>query len=87
VRLSLLVDELTPFLAMEVMERGLALEAQGHDIVQLAVGQPDGRPPQAALDATARALEAGETQYTESRGSRCRYVRPESRRHRSGTPR
>jgi aspartate/methionine/tyrosine aminotransferase len=69
-QLSALTDELAPFLAMEIMERGAELSALGHDVVQLAVGEPDGNPPPAVIEATVKALERGETRYTSSRGLR-----------------
>ena len=53
---------------MEVLERGLALEAAGRRVVHLEVGEPQFAPPPAATEACARALREGETQYTDSRG-------------------
>jgi aspartate/methionine/tyrosine aminotransferase len=61
-------DGLMPFLAMDVMERGFALEREGIDVVQLAVGEPDFAPPSPVVDEAVRALQAGETHYTASRG-------------------
>ncbi len=69
-QLAALADELAPFLAMEIMERGAELSALGHDIVQLAVGEPDMSPPAAVIEATTLALARGETRYTSSRGLR-----------------
>jgi aspartate/methionine/tyrosine aminotransferase len=57
-----------PFLAMEVMERALALEAQGARVIHLEIGEPDAPPPPAAVAACQRALAEGETHYTDSRG-------------------
>jgi aspartate/methionine/tyrosine aminotransferase len=65
---SSLSDELLPFLAMEVMERGLALQRGGAQVVQLAVGEPDFAAPAEVVAEAARALAAGETHYTESGG-------------------
>ena len=59
---------LTPFLAMEVMERAFEMERAGARILHLEVGEPDFPPPAAAVAACIRALEAGETRYTDSRG-------------------
>jgi len=59
---------LEPFLAMEVMERAFAMQEQGLDVVHLEIGEPDASPPEAAVEACARALRAGETHYTDSRG-------------------
>ena len=61
-------DTIAPFLAMEVLERALALERAGRTIVHLEVGEPDFPPPPAAIDACTRALADGETGYTDSRG-------------------
>ncbi len=57
-----------PFLAMEVMERAFAMEREGARVVHLEVGEPDFPPPPAAVEACVRALRAGETRYTDSRG-------------------
>ena len=61
-------EELQPFLAMEVMERGLERATQpGADVVQLCVGEPDFDAPPEVVDEAVRALRA-EDHYTESRG-------------------
>jgi aspartate/methionine/tyrosine aminotransferase len=57
-----------PFLAMEVMERAFAMERQGARVIHLEIGEPDFPPPPAAVAACVRALEAGETHYSDSRG-------------------
>jgi (5-formylfuran-3-yl)methyl phosphate transaminase len=57
-----------PFLAMEVMERAFELERGGARVIHLEIGEPDFPPPREAVDACARALLAGETHYTDSRG-------------------
>jgi aspartate/methionine/tyrosine aminotransferase len=62
------VDELRPFLAMEVMERAYAMERAGRSVIHLEVGEPDFPPPPAAVEACQRALAEGETRYTDSRG-------------------
>ncbi|MCH2171698.1 pyridoxal phosphate-dependent aminotransferase [Myxococcota bacterium] len=60
--------EVSPFLAMEIMERALEMEQAGAEVVHLEVGEPGASPPRAAMRACADALEAGETRYTDSRG-------------------
>ena len=60
--------EVAPFLAMEVMERGMAMSRNGVDVVQLGVGEPDFDAPPAAVEAAIASLRAGETHYTDSRG-------------------
>ncbi len=60
--------EIAPFLAMEVMERGMAMARSGVDVVQMGVGEPDFDAPPEVIDATVRALQQGMTHYTDSRG-------------------
>jgi aspartate/methionine/tyrosine aminotransferase len=67
-RLAERVHGIEPFLAMEVLERAIVLEAQGARIVHLEIGEPDFPAPPEAVEACARALAAGETRYTDSRG-------------------
>jgi aspartate/methionine/tyrosine aminotransferase len=62
------IDGIRPFLAMEVMERAFAMEREGARVIHLEVGEPDFAPPPAAVKACIRALESGETRYTDSRG-------------------
>ena len=68
--LSRRAREIAPFLAMEVMERGMALAREGHDVIQLGVGEPDFDAPEAAVRAAQEALARGDTHYTDSRGLR-----------------
>jgi aspartate/methionine/tyrosine aminotransferase len=60
--------EMQPFLAMQVMERAFAMERAGARVLHLEIGEPDGAPPPEAVEACRRALLAGETRYTDSRG-------------------
>lgn len=66
--LSRRAREVTPFLAMEVMERAKVLEAQGRDIVYLCLGEPDFPTPAPVIEAAVRSLRSGETTYTHSLG-------------------
>lgn len=61
-------DDIAPFLAMEVMERGMALAREGTSIVQMGVGEPDFEAPKEVVEATTAALLRGDTHYTDSRG-------------------
>jgi aspartate/methionine/tyrosine aminotransferase len=61
-------DRVAPFLAMEVMERGMAMSRAGTSIVQLGVGEPDFDAPPPAVRAAIDSLRSGETHYTDSRG-------------------
>jgi aspartate/methionine/tyrosine aminotransferase len=66
--LSRRAREVTPFLAMEIMERAKVLEAQGRDIVYLCLGEPDFPTPAPVIEAAVRSLRSGETTYTHSLG-------------------
>ncbi|MBK7950346.1 MAG: pyridoxal phosphate-dependent aminotransferase [Deltaproteobacteria bacterium] len=61
-------NALTPFLAMEILERAIALEQSGVSIAHLEVGEPEFAPPPAAVRACRAALAADDTGYTDSRG-------------------
>ncbi len=58
----------SPFLAMEVMEKAKSLEAVGRDVIYLCLGEPDFPTPPAVVAATRQALEDGATSYTHSLG-------------------
>jgi aspartate/methionine/tyrosine aminotransferase len=62
------ITSLSPFLAMEVMERAFEMERGGADVIHLEIGEPDFAPPPAAVEAARRALAAGRTKYTASVG-------------------
>src|SRR5205807_389628 len=54
--------------AFEVLAKARALEAKGHDIVHLEIGEPDFDTPPSIVSAGVAALERGETHYTPSAG-------------------
>jgi len=56
--------EIKPFIAMDVLERGRAMEREGISIIHLEVGEPDFDTPQCVKDAACQALEEGHTHYT-----------------------
>jgi len=60
--------EITPFLAMEIMERAKALELEGREIIYLCLGEPDFPTPEPIVKAAQKAMLAGETRYTHSLG-------------------
>ncbi len=62
------VELVAPFLAMEVMERGMEMARAGLDVLQLGVGEPGFPPPPEVAGAVAAAVAAGDTHYTDSRG-------------------
>ena len=54
--------------AFEVLARARALEAQGHKIVHLEIGEPDFDTPPNIRDAAKKAIDAGYTHYGPSAG-------------------
>jgi len=62
------LDEITPFLAVEVFQAARALEAQGKNIIHLEFGEPDFPTPEPVRAAAIRSMERGETRYTHSLG-------------------
>lgn len=53
---------------LRVGRLALELKAQGVDVLDLAVGEPDFRSPAVAVEAAREALEAGFTKYTDGNG-------------------
>ncbi|MBW2714597.1 MAG: pyridoxal phosphate-dependent aminotransferase [Deltaproteobacteria bacterium] len=60
--------EMRPFLAMDVLERAFEMERAGEDVIHLELGEPDFPAHPAAAPACIRAIELGQTHYTDSRG-------------------
>jgi len=67
-RWSARAESLTPFLAMEVLERAAELERDGISVAHLEIGEPEFAPPEAANRAVTEALARDDTNYTDSRG-------------------
>jgi len=68
IKLSQRSQAVTPFLAMEVMERAKQMEESGREIIYLCLGEPDFETPPAILAETGQALAEGATSYTHSQG-------------------
>ena len=62
------VRGITPFLAMEVLERAQKLEREGASIIHLELGEPDFDTPECIRQAAFKALDEGQTHYTHSLG-------------------
>ena len=60
--------EISPFIAMDVMETAQAMERAGEDIIHFEVGEPDFDTPDCVKEAAIRAIRDGKTHYTDSRG-------------------
>ncbi len=60
--------EITPFLVMDILEAAQRLEAQGHNVIHLEIGEPDFDTPECIKEAARKALADGHTHYTHSLG-------------------
>ncbi|HEX2924072.1 MAG TPA: pyridoxal phosphate-dependent aminotransferase, partial [Chloroflexota bacterium] len=60
--------EVSPFLAMEILEEAGRIERAGADVVHMEVGEPDFDTPACVREAAERALRDGRTHYTSSLG-------------------
>lgn len=54
--------------AFEVLARAEALKAQGHDVINLGIGQPDFKTPEHIVEAAVKALHDGHHGYTPAPG-------------------
>ena len=61
-------SSISPFIAMDVMEKAQQLEKNGHHIIHLEVGEPDFETPKPIKDAAIHAIQNGDTHYTSSMG-------------------
>ncbi len=60
--------QIHPFVVMDVVAKAKRLIAEGRDVVRLEIGDPDMPTPPAVTEAAERAMEEGDTGYTESLG-------------------
>jgi len=67
-RPALRAEEIEPFRVMAILTRARELEAAGHDIIHLEVGEPDFATPAPIVEAGIAALRAGQTHYTPALG-------------------
>lgn len=61
-------NDISPFLAMEIMEKAFELEGKGRDIIHLEIGEPDFDTPEVIKEAAIKAIHDGKTHYTHSLG-------------------
>jgi aspartate/methionine/tyrosine aminotransferase len=62
------VDDIAPFHVMELLTRAKALEAAGHDVIHMEVGEPDFPTPEPVIAAAQAYLAAGRVFYTPALG-------------------
>ena len=65
---STLVENLSPFYVMEVLEHAKKLESEGRDIIHFEVGEPDFITPGEICESAIESIKNGNTKYTESVG-------------------
>ena len=77
------LEQMTPFLAMDIREQARTLERQGADVIHLDVGEPDFNVHPLIVDAMKEALDKRQTRYTDTFGDPelreaiCRFYRRE----------
>lgn len=63
------MEEITPFIVMDVLDKAGEMEKNGvNDVIHMEVGEPDFNIPQCAMEATVEAVRTGQTHYTNSLG-------------------
>lgn len=62
------VQQIKPFIVMEVLEKAQAMEREGISIIHLEVGEPDFDAPECVREAVIQAFNKGLTHYTDSLG-------------------
>jgi aspartate/methionine/tyrosine aminotransferase len=62
------IDSIAPFHVMAILAQARTLEAAGHDIIHLEIGEPDFATPAPIVEAGIAALRAGHTHYTDALG-------------------
>ena len=62
------VERVEPSATLAISNKAAELEAEGKDVVDLSVGEPDFDTPENIKDAAKDALDAGHTGYTSSNG-------------------
>jgi len=63
------LDRISPSQTIAISTKARALKAAGRDIISLSAGEPDFDTPQNVKDAAIRAIQAGETKYTDVAGT------------------
>ena len=67
--ISALANGVAPSATLTVAARAAELRAQGRDVIDLSVGEPDFEPPQAVREAVARAVATQPMRYTAVAGT------------------
>ncbi len=68
VKMEKKIVDMPPFLVMDILDRAKSLEAKGHNVIHLEVGEPDFPTPACIVNEAVKAMECGQTKYTHSLG-------------------
>ncbi|HKM61331.1 MAG TPA: pyridoxal phosphate-dependent aminotransferase [Acidisphaera sp.] len=63
------LDRISPSQTIAISTKARALKAAGRDVISLSAGEPDFDTPQNVKDAAIRAIQAGDTKYTDVAGT------------------
>ncbi len=64
------LDRISPSQTIAISTKARALKAAGRDIISLSAGEPDFDTPQNVKDAAIRAIQSGDTKYTDVAGTK-----------------
>ncbi|ALS58626.1 pyridoxal phosphate-dependent aminotransferase [Pandoraea norimbergensis] len=67
-KLAQRVDDIAPFHVMELAKQAALREKAGHDVIHMGIGEPDFTAPEQVIEAAAKAMRDGRTQYTSAMG-------------------
>lgn len=67
-KLSPVLENVSAFRVMSIMQRAQELEQQGHKVIHMEVGEPDFSSAEPIIQAAKAALDCGFTQYTAATG-------------------
>lgn len=59
---------ISPFHVMDILAQAKTLQARGHDVIHMEVGEPDFETPRPIIEAGIKALEQARTHYTPALG-------------------
>ncbi len=63
------LDRISPSQTIAISTKARALKAQGRDVISLSAGEPDFDTPRNVKDAAIRAIQSGDTKYTDVAGT------------------
>jgi aspartate aminotransferase len=64
------LNRISPSQTIAISAKARQMQAEGRDVISLSAGEPDFETPRNVKDAAIRAIEAGETRYTDVSGTK-----------------